>query len=649
MKKVFYSILILAFAFLESCNYLDVEPYFMDMFSADTVFARKRLIEGYLWNTASYIHNESGSHSGNARYPYFVGSDDAFWTYKKGTFPQNLFLANELDASTGYFKNWAHFYQGIRKANTILTRINECQDATTVEKREIVGMTYFLRGYFYFKLLEQYGPVVIVPDKPQGFDAPLEELALSRSTYDECVEYICKDLTEAANILPEKQIASFWMRPTKGAALAVIARLRLYAASPLYNGNTQFYSDWTTKEGKHFINQKYEEKKWAEAAVASMRVIQLAEKGIYTLHTIPTKSDTPTLPSNIPLLPFPNGAGGIDPFHSYSDMFNGEALMYKNPECIWGDEESSLKDAIVKGTHPLFVNGWNGLNAPQKLIDAYYMRDGGTIQKHILPEYKYSESGYSENDENFSGYFLPAGTYKMYTNREYRFYATIMFSGAKYYGLSTTGGSAYCNFLVNYAADGNAGAIVGSDPDDRLLTGYTFRKYTNNDDNFFFGVVQTKSFARYRYAEILLNYVEALNELDGSHTIDGITVSRDSEQIKRYFNQVRYRAGLPGLTEAEVASREILREVILKERYIEFALEGRRYHDQRRWKRLERDFDKFEGMNVDALKSEPDKFFQRTIVTYANVRRNYDRRLYFYPLPTSDLDRNPNLIQNPGW
>ena len=163
------------------------------------------------------------------------------------------------------------------------------------------------------------------------------------------------------------------------------------------------------------------------------------------------------------------------------------------------------------------------------------MRDGGTINKTILPEYKYSATGYTLTDEFFSDYLLPAGTFNMYANREYRFYATIMFSGAKFYGLSTTGGSAYSNFFVNYSADGNSGAIVGSDPDDRLLSGYSFRKYTHPDDNFFFGKVSKKAFARIRYAEILLNYVEALNELTGTYTIDNITVTRDKEKIKKYL------------------------------------------------------------------------------------------------------------------
>lgn len=654
MKKYFIATIatgLVILCFNISCQYLNVDPYFMDVFSADSVFARKNFIDAYLWNTATYILPEAGSHAETAHYPYMVGSDDAFWTYKRGTFPQNYFSANEMDATSSYFQNWGHFYKGIRKANTILTHIDECKDATTLEKREIMGMTLFLRGYFYFKLLEQYGPVVITPDVPQGYDQTLDVLALPRSSYDECVEYICEDLEAAAAILPEQQIDAYWMRPTRGAALSLISRLRLYAASPLYNGNNQFYSNWLNVDGSHFISQTEDNEKWAEAAVAAYRVIQLAEdQGVYGLHIKPRKENSPLLAPNVPTASFPEGAGDIDVYHSYSDMFNGETIMYKNVECIWGDDsEATSLNRIQQGTHPLFLYGWNGLNATQKLVDAYYMRDGGTINKTILPEYKYSATGYTLTDEFFSDYLLPAGTFNMYANREYRFYATIMFSGAKFYGLSTTGGSAYSNFFVNYSADGNSGAIVGSDPDDRLLSGYSFRKYTHPDDNFFFGKVSKKAFARIRYAEILLNYVEALNELTGTYTVDNITVTRDKEKIKKYFDMIRYRAGLPGLTDEEVNDPEVLREIILKERFIEFALEGRRYHDQRRWKRLENDYQPFEGMNVEALKSQPDMFFQRTRVSHVNVRRNYDRRLYFFPIPTSDLDKNPKLVQNPGW
>ncbi len=652
MKRIIKILIIGVFAlYYSSCNYLNVDPYFMDVFSADSVFARKEYLEGYLWNTASYILPEASNYRELSFYPYMLGSDDAFWTYKRGNFPHNYFSANELDASSSYFQNWNHFYIGIRKANTIMARIDECRDATTLEKRNIIGFARFLRGYFYFKLLEQYGPVVIVPEQPQQFDQSIEELALPRNLYDECVEYISNDLTEAATILPEEQMTSYWMRPTKGTALSLISRLRLYAASPQYNGNVQYYSNWVNENGDHFINQVEDNEKWAVAAAAAKKVIDLGDKGLYGLHIIPRKMDSPQLAPNVPMDEFPDGAGGIDPYRSYSDMFNGETIMYKNIECIWGDagrETTSIR-YLQTGTSPLFVYGWNGLNATQKLVDAYYMRDGGTIEKNILPGYEYSEIGYTTEDELFSNYIVPSGIFNMYAKREFRFYATIMFNGAKYYGLSTTGGAAYNNFYVNYSADGNSGMITGSDVDDRLLTGYTFRKYTHPDDNFFFGKVSDKAFARIRYAEIILNYVEALNELKQSYTIDGVQVSRDTEVMRKYFNMIRYRAGLPGLTNEELADQAALREIILKERFIEFALEGRRYLDVRRWKRLEDEYLPFEGMNVEALRSQPDQFHQRTRITHANVRRNYNRRLYFFPIPTLEMDKNPALIQNPGW
>ena len=79
--------------------------------------------------------------------------------------------------------------------------------------------------------------------------------------------------------------------------------------------------------------------------------------------------------------------------------------------------------------------------------------------------------------------------------------------------------------------------------------------------------------------------MEALNELEGSYTDEatGITVTRDVEEMRKYFNMIRFRAGLPGITDAELNDVEKMREAIKMERKIEFALEGYRYHDLRRW------------------------------------------------------------------
>lgn len=92
-----------------------------------------------------------------------------------------------------------------------------------------------------------------------------------------------------------------------------------------------------------------------------------------------------------------------------------------------------------------------------------------------------------------------------------------------------------------------------------------------------------KSFPIIRYAEILLAYAEALNNLTQAYEIDGQTYTRDTEAIKYYFNQIRYRAGIPGLTADDLITVEAFNKVVQRERLIELFWEGQRYYDIRRW------------------------------------------------------------------
>lgn len=115
---------------------------------------------------------------------------------------------------------WGQYYKGIRKCNTIFTRIDECKDLKGLDRREIMGLTHFMRASFYFYLLELYGPAVILPEEPLSVDENIENLSFERNTYDECVEYICKDLEEAYSLLDPTRPSTQFERPTKYAAAA---------------------------------------------------------------------------------------------------------------------------------------------------------------------------------------------------------------------------------------------------------------------------------------------------------------------------------------------------------------------------------------------------------------------------------------------
>jgi hypothetical protein len=238
----------------------------------------------------------------------------------------------------------------------------------------------------------------------------------------------------------------------------------------------------------------------------------------------------------------------------------------------------------------------------------------------------------------------------MYANREARFYTTIGFSHSFWPGTDYSGDLDVTNYEVTYYSDGTAAPTVDF-PDDYNHTGYTCIKYNHPTDNLK-GNQKSKIFPVFRYAEILLNYAEALNELDGTYTDNetGITVTRDLEEIKSAFNQIRYRAGLPGLSEDELASRESLRATIKRERRVEFACEGRRYHDLRRWKDAPEAYNKpIVGMNVKTKSSEREKYYTRTTLNNTLTQRTWSFKMYFWPIPKGALDKNSRLVQNPGW
>jgi hypothetical protein len=255
--------------------------------------------------------------------------------------------------------------------------------------------------------------------------------------------------------------------------------------------------------------------------------------------------------------------------------------------------------------------------------------------------------------KSMGGYTIySAQTSKMYANREPRFYASIAFSHSIWPGTSYTGSeeALYRNAEVTYYSDGNAAPTL-TYPVDYNHSGYTCIKYNHPEDNMrATGSIHSKYFAMFRYAEILLNYAEALNELDGSYTEGDITVTRDLDEIAYYFNQVRYRAGLPGLSAEELESRESLREAIKRERQTEFACEGRRYHDLRRWKDAPDAYSApIKGMNVYSKGSEREKYYTVTVINEPLTQRTWSNKMYFWPIPLNTMNKNSKLDQNPGW
>jgi hypothetical protein len=650
-----------------SCNsYLNVDEYFLETTQLDSVFQRKELLIQYIRGAASYLPNEGNLFTSSPN-PFGLASDECFTSWNDDRHAGMKYLLDEITPFSGDFNNYPRYYQGIRKANLVLSRINEVSDLTTDDLRDYMGLCYFLKGYYTYLLLLQYGPVPIVPNEPFAVNADVETLSLERNTYDECVEYICKNMELAHEFLLHERSLTEANMPDYGVPLAVMSRILLYAASPQYNGNSTLYGDWTKKDGTPFINPTPDNSKWGRAAAAAKRVMELEggnkyellwamkENGSYDFDSTVAKNSSATISIDDPNFrkSFPEGAAGIDPFKSYTYIFNGEAPRALNKEIIYSCTPATQGDSPLWIASPKQTAGGNGLNLTQDMVDAYRMADGKDINES--PLYPIGADAYATGTAlTFSDYTLHANVVKMFRNREPRFYATVGFNYAHWPGTSYTGStSGYVDLYITYYTNGTAGNSIDY-PEDYNRSGYTCKKYIHPEDNMRqTASVRPKIYPIFRYAEILLNYVEALNELDAAYTdtVSGIMVTPGNiAEILKYFNMIRYRGGIPGVV--TYPGRDAMRRLIKQERQVEFMCEGRRYHDLRRWGEdaISAYNKPIRGMNVKAKTTDPAaSFYSPIVISSVLTRRSFQHKNYFCPIPRSAINKNANLVQNPGW
>lgn len=598
--------------FLISCQkgFFDQVPD--DRMTIDEVFQRRQQSEEYLANVYKYIQDEMVQ-TANDEAPWFGASDEGDVTYTS-TFTNAMNLGN-WNSSSDYYEYWSHYYAGIRSATYFIQRIDENVEILNLANGQVLIDQYkaearALRAMFYSALVKQYGPVIILPSEAViEPDAEASEFLLPRNTYDECIDFITNEFDLAADALPEwYNNPADYGRITKAACLAYKSRLLLYAASPLWNGNTDL-ADFRNQDGTQLVNQVYQEQKWKRAAEAAKAVIELNRFSLYREN---------------------NSNGEFDPFLSFQNAF----LTPWNSEVIFArkhDNSNMVKRWEWRCT-PRFAGGTAANNPTQQIVDAFQMENGE------IPIIGYnsdgspiinSESGYVETGfSNANTKYTETGTWNMYVNREPRFYVSIAYNGGKW-----VNATAFPQKIGLYFT-GNTGKSGAGREFSR--TGYLVRKDIHPNSNYQVstGGIINRPVVLMRLAEIYLNYAEALNEYDPGNP-----------DVSKYINFIRQRAGIPDLMPM---NKEQIRERIHLERRIELAFERHRYFDARRWKIAEHtDGGDFFGMDVDSGTSLTDAtFFKRTVFE----KRVFEApRHYLFPIPMSEIERNPNLVQNVGW
>lgn len=727
-KKIFilFASVVCGAALFTSCNDLDADKYFVDRTTIENVFEEATRSEQWLAEVYTYLKGgntevsskgDTGGSGGD--WNPFNFDDDMYYgdrdnspgygsTGNADWASYNAFHEGLYDESISQ-NTWTNCYKGIRQASIFIQNIHMNKELSQDEIEDYRGQARFLRAYYYWLLLRKYGPVPIMPDEGEDYTLSYTQLARERSTYEEMANYISDEMLKAAKELKalggakgardEDKVA----RPTVGAALATRAIVYIYAASPLANGQLQNgqhpagVTDAVAKALKNFdgtplLGLEYDESKWARAAAACRDVIELNTYELY--HEPAVITPTPVYAKTVPCYQdgdfsektwVEGGYSDIDPMLSYRNLFNGTVRAYDNPEFIFGriNNWSSLHNfsiaALVGHSMPKNLKGWNTHGLTQKMVDAYYMKDGSDA-----PGAR-SEWGEGDGSERVTGWTertdfgrevkypeLITGSRNpqqpvslQYVQREPRFYASVAFSGSTWegYGDPATGN----RFKQVFYYRGEQSGYVNNFQ--FLRTGIGCRKFYHPYDYFEkqpggdgdYPHIMIKDEVAIRYADILLMYAEALNELTHSYEIaswDGTTtytISRDVNEMKRGIRDVRRRAGLPDYTAEEYADANKLRAKIKRERMIEFLGEGKRYFDLRRWMDAPIEESKtIYGLDVFQTNDKKstdftnrDKFMQ--VVPITNLSATFSDKMYFWPIKHSELKRNSKLVQNPGW
>jgi hypothetical protein len=593
--------------YLFSCNYLDKKPD--NLLTEDMIWQTRANAEAYLYNIYGHLHNTDGGD-----YATMGASDESSVCIP--TVNVRQMVSGNWSAASGYFYNWGIWYVGIRQSYVFEDNIDKVPSAELSDelKTQYKAENTFLRGWFYWQLLQQYGPFVKIT---QVLNRNEDFNQYPRESFEACVAYINELMDQAAAHLPVMWGSSGNNgRPTKGSCLAVKAQAALWAASPLWNGNPRFAA-FKNQDGTPMAPVQYDANKWKTAADAAKAVIDL---GAYKLYT------------NLD-----NGAANFDPYLSCRDVFlttwNNEIVFANNNWDHWGWTKCASPGP----------GGYNMYNATQNIVDAFSMRNGRTIDD---PASGYTETGFAGSD-GVNAWEHKKGEWNMYANREPRFYAYIQYNGRAVLPAPTVDDKDYYSSDANKNGTGRIefyynGKSGQKSAGSNNITGYDVLKRISPSDNIRRGETSFRPYILIRYAGILLDYVEALNEYDPAHS-----------DIVKYLNQVRERAGLPGIETVypnAVGNKEEMRKHILHERQVELCFENDRYFTLvRRLLLGKTEHQTIYGMNVNAddggLGFAFTGFYQRSLFQ----KRYWDDRMYLFPIAQSDLERDRALVQNPGW
>lgn len=549
-------------------------------------------------------------------------SDEAIFTHagrninniNQGTLsPSNIGFTNRQN-------NWANMYNFIRTANIALENLPTAAIPDANLKARLEGEARFLRAYYYHQLLRFWGGVPLVT-KVYKLN---EDYSIARSTYAEVSTFVIQEAEKAYTLLQGKTRVRG--RASDLAALALKARQLIYDASDLHDiptakSKSAVISAYTKPELIGFVSGD-RTARWTAAKNAAKAVLDAAGSGYKTNLTAPVSFEE----GRKNYLSIAMGGASKHPDADPGAISTNEFILVRTftLERAEGAQQHGLRQG------PNGYNNWAGNTPIQEVVDDYEMMDG---------------TRFDWNN--------PVHKADPYVGRDPRFYVTFLYDGApwKPRGRNEDPANEIQTGTYQMGATRHIGIDTRQGPIENWngsFTGYYFRKFIDPDpalrDN---TGRQTVPWPFFRYTEALFHYVEACIEL-----------GQDAE-ARDWLNKVRFRAGMPAITE----SGDALRQRYRNEKRVEMVLEEQRYFDARRWMIApttlgrKTTYIRVEGtLKAGQTATTPyrkDKTkYDYTYTPYVNndlENRVWLDKMYYRPFDLGETQRNTLLVQNPGY
>ena len=627
MKKIFYNILAIAFLLGLATSCEDVlDQQAVDTFNEELVFSDLNVVKAYLGKTYDRMGGDTDAGILGAREDLLVSGTDqtlcihrpANYVMIKGTMSPDQ-LGFFVDNGLGGYTRWNNLYANIQNVNKILDNIDAVPLKAGEEalKKQMKGEAYFIRAYDYASLLMIYGGAIL---QDKAFMLGEDYSTMKRSSIKETLDFILKDIQSAIDNLPASVEQG---RANRAAAAALKSRVLLFCASKLTNGG---YEPSNTLVSFPAGSQNGLMQQARDAA----KDVMDGKYGNFSLVGSTADPASPLSPADVQKYA-----------DNYFSIFNQKAGW--NTETIWGIQ-FPLTGGNVNNANlwygPNGYHNWGNNNPTEPLVRSYEMADGTKFKWD-----KYNP-GDMEVRKATAAELAADPLRNPYNGREPRFYASILYDGAPWQQRPSD--------------------AAGLEPENKIQTGYYLKNEGDKDPyksglDTRQGLIEawngtknayyirklcdpatagqyfrnTNTWVEFRYAEILMNYAEACIELGGADLQKGVDA----------MNMVRNRAGLPDRVAADQATA---REYMRHERNIEFFAEGHRFYDMRRWMIAEQVIENVYGMRIEHY-DNGSTMWKYNKNDKADERTFTDKKFYWVPLSRDEMNKAPQLQQNPGY